>query len=63
MELKLSYEEKKKLADLYLANICGLGWDDLSDINSLHDAETFEDIKALCRDRLCEESFPMDLLD
>lgn len=40
----MTYEEKKRIADEYIGNQIGLGWDDLADINSLHDAETKEDV-------------------
>ena len=52
------YDEKLKVADTYLMKICGMGWDELADVNSLHDAETVEDIQSLCDDRLSESGFP-----
>ncbi len=57
---QLSYEEKKKIADEYLSALTNgiASWDTLSDINSLHDAETIEDIHSLCDDRLGEDGFP-----
>jgi len=60
---RLSYEQKKKIANTYLMKKCNLGWEDLPDVNSLHDAETIEDIKSLCDDRLFDDGFPMDLID
>ena len=58
-----TYNEKKKIADAYLFCVCGLGWDDLADINSLHDCEDKEDIVWCCQDRLEDSGFPADLLD
>ena len=48
----MTYLEKEEIADKYLDEICGLSWSDLSDINSLHDVETKEDIIAACDERL-----------
>ena len=48
----MTYLEKEKIADSYLMNICGFGWDDLPDINSLHDANTKDEIFELCDDRI-----------
>ena len=57
---KLSYEQKKSIADTYLIDQAGVQWNDLPDINSLHDAETVEEIHSLCDDRLSEDGFPSD---
>jgi len=58
----MDYEEKLIIANNYLNDICGLDWEDLADINSLHDAETKDDVIALCDERLSEEGFPFDSL-
>lgn len=60
----MTYNEKKTIADNYLASVTenSIGWDDLPDINSLHDAETEEEIKALCDARLSEDEF-FDFMD
>lgn len=58
--MALSFEDKKIIADSYLMQKANISWDDLSDINSLHDAETEEDIEALCDERLEEDGFPED---
>lgn len=58
--MNLTYEQKKKIADDYLYEECGLDWDSLSDINSLHDAETEEEIYALCDDRMSEDLISFD---
>jgi len=58
----MNYDQKKAIADKYLMNQAGMEWDSLADINSLHDAETEDDVKALCNDRLAEEGFPFDSL-
>ena len=57
----MTYEEKKQIADDYLNKIVGgIGWDDLADINSLHDCEDKESIIGACDERLEEEGFPFD---
>lgn len=48
----MSYTEKLNIADNYLFDIVGIGWNDLSDINSLHDCECIEDIHEYCNDRV-----------
>jgi hypothetical protein len=53
----LDYEQKKKIADDYLQNVCGFSWDDLGDINSLHDAEDKDGIIELCEQRLADSGF------
>jgi hypothetical protein len=50
--VKMSYNEKKRIADRYLFNSFGLCWDDLGDINSLHDTETEQDIIEFCDERI-----------
>ena len=58
----LSFSEKKAIADKYIAfRAGGLGWDDLADINSLHDAQTEADVHELCDERLNNE-YPFDTL-
>jgi hypothetical protein len=61
----LLYEQKKEIADAYIGSLTdnSLGWNDLSDINSLHDAETREDIIELCIQRLKEDDYPFDTLN
>lgn len=60
----MNYEQKKEIADAYLYEICYTCWDELPDVNSLHDAETEEEIKALCDDRLRDENEHfLDLID
>lgn len=59
----LTYSDKLKIADEYLVKLIGFGWDDLADINSLHDCETHEDIIAYCEDRLEEAGMPRDWMD
>lgn len=49
---ELSYVEKKKIADQYLMRLAGTCWDDLTDVNSLHDCDSEEEIYAACEDRL-----------
>lgn len=60
---ELTYEQKLQIADSYLGNKLGISWDDLSDINSLHDAEDIGDIHMLCDDRLEESGFDTSFLD
>ena len=52
MKNELTYHEKKKIADHYLYSSYCLCWNDLPDINSLHDAETKKDIINLCDERV-----------
>ena len=56
----MNYEKKKEIADAYLIDIIGVCWNDLADINSLHDCETKEDIIAACNERLGEEGMVID---
>jgi hypothetical protein len=56
----MSYTEKLAIADAYLQKKAGVSWDDLPDINSLHDCEEEEDIFAACDARLAEDDFPFD---
>jgi len=60
MKTELTYNEKKMIADNYLGSVCGLSWDELPDINSLHDADTKRDIKELCNERLQDSGFPFN---
>ena len=58
------YAIKKKIANDYLKKQgIEMDWDDLPDINSLHDAETEADIIHLVHDRLENSGFPMDLFE
>ncbi|MCB0796764.1 MAG: hypothetical protein KDB85_04000 [Chitinophagales bacterium] len=58
----LTYEQKKQIADAYLRSKHGIGWDDLPDINSLHDCERLEDIHEACDERL-RDDMDMDWFD
>lgn len=51
----MTYEEKKVIADKWLINEVGLSWDDLGDINSLHDCETEEEVLNACKERLQDD--------
>lgn len=53
----MEYKDKLIIADTYLMNKVGLKWNDLPDINSLHDVEAREDIYELCDERLEESGF------
>lgn len=59
----MEYTEKLAIANAYLEKHAGLGWNDFSDNNSLHDCDTQEDIFAACNERLREDGYPMDLID
>lgn len=48
----MTYLEKKEIADKYIDKVIGLGWDSLSDINSLHDVDDEEGIIGYCDDRM-----------
>jgi len=63
MSKELTYEEKLAIANKHINRRTygsGLGWDDLADINSLHDVEAVEDIIELADERLEEAGFPDD---
>ena len=60
---EFTYEQKKEIADAFLDAEVGLGWDHLPDVNSLHDADTKEEIIELCRERIDEEDPFIHLLD
>jgi hypothetical protein len=55
------YEMKLEKANKYLQEKIGLDWDDLPDINSLHDAETDAEIHELCDERIFEDFDSNDL--
>lgn len=59
--MELTYEQKLAIANKHInRRTCGSGltWDDLADINSLHDAESEEDIIELADERLEDSGFP-----
>jgi hypothetical protein len=56
----MSYEEKLEIANDYLRDKVGIEWDDLPDINSLHDCEDIAEIHGACDDRLGEDDFPFE---
>ena len=53
----MTYEEKLVIANAYLDEKANLGWEELSDTNSLHDCDTVEEIHAACDERLDEDGF------
>lgn len=53
----MEYKDKLNIANSYINSKCGLGWDDLSDINSLHDCEDKDIIIEYCDARLEEDGF------
>jgi hypothetical protein len=59
----MTYDEKKKIANTFLLETAGVYWDDLSDINSLHDCEDEESIIEACNERLEEDGFPCGTCD
>lgn len=59
----MNYQDKLIYANAYLEKKAGVTWEDLPDINSLHDSDTEEDVKAACDARLEEDGFPEDSLD
>lgn len=60
--MNLSYEDKLKLANEYIERRIGLlTWNDLPDINSLHSAETIQDVYDLCEERFDNVTPPDDL--
>jgi hypothetical protein len=54
------YTEKLAIANAYLEKKAGIGWDDLSNINSLHDCDSQEDIISACDARLLEDGFAIE---
>lgn len=50
----MTYEEKEEIANNYLSDIVGVNWEDLPDVNSLHDCESTEDIIEACNERIRE---------
>lgn len=56
----MTYTEKKAVANAYLLKKAGVEWDDLPDINSLHNCDSQEDIFAACDARLEEDGFPTE---
>lgn len=56
----MEYQDKLKIANEYLNSIIGVDWEDLADINSLHDCNTKEDIIEACKERLGEDSIDVD---
>jgi len=60
---EFTYSQKLTIANSYLISKIGIEWDDLADINSLHDCETKESIIEYCDDRLEEAGYNFDLYD
>lgn len=61
MSKELTYEQKLAIANRHINRRTygsGLTWDDLADINSLHDAEAVEDIIELADERLSDSGYP-----
>jgi hypothetical protein len=56
MNENLTYKDKLLIANEYLADFI-IDWEDLSDVNSLHDCDTIEDIRDACKERLLESGF------
>lgn len=56
----MDYNEKKAIANAYLNKKAETTWDDLPDINSLHDGDTEAEIHMLCDERLNEAHFPYE---
>jgi hypothetical protein len=57
---EMTYDEKLQQANDYLGSVCGIQWNDLSDINSLHDVDTPEEIIELCNNRLREDGLNVE---
>lgn len=57
----MEYNDKLIIANNFL-NKFETSWDELPDVNSLHDVEANEDIIELCEERLLESGMPEDLL-
>ena len=60
----MEYTEKLAIANAYIGKLTeGLEWEDLSDINSLHDCDLQEDIFAACDERLRDSGYSMNVED
>jgi hypothetical protein len=55
----MTYEEKLAIANKYLKKFL-VEWDDLGDINSLHDVNDNNGVIRLCNERLRWLSYPID---
>lgn len=55
-ENKLTYDQKLDIANKYLYDNYEVDWYSLPDINSLHNADTEEEVVTLCEERI-EELF------
>ena len=53
----MTYEEKLQIANDYLLHVVGVTWEDLPDINSLHDAEDEDGVIELCDERIDDNNF------
>jgi hypothetical protein len=60
IQRRLTYSEKEGIANKYLMRKAETSWEDLPDVNSLHDADTEDDVIQLCIERLEESGFPAD---
>jgi hypothetical protein len=58
----MEYNHKLIIANAFLAKF-EISWDELPDINSLHDVDAREDIIELCEERLIENGLSEDLLN
>jgi len=59
--MELTYEQKLAIANNHINKRTmgsGIEWDDLADINSLHDVDAVEDIIELADERLEDAGFP-----
>lgn len=53
----MTYKEKLEIANEYLWDKVGIDWEELPDINSLHDCETIEEIHNACEERLHYDTY------
>jgi len=60
---EFTYSQKLAIANGYLISKIGIEWDDLADINSLHDCDDEECIIEYCDDRLEDAGYNFDLYD
>lgn len=51
----MNYKKKLQIANNYLREIIGAEWDDLPDINSLHDCKDKESIIDACKERIGDD--------
>lgn len=55
-------KKKKAIANRLMPGCGMVDWDDLPDVNSLHDCESIEDIEYAVQERLEDSGFPLEAI-